>query len=521
MKLRLATAWTAGIIIFISMLTASCTRHSTDPALHAAGEEYADEHIATYAIPEGFPKEHESRFAVSVEGHYTAVYNDLNLWGGSVGFCNFDLSENQTVQIEVEYKGNVEGIRVLPSSLGIKAEYRDSLIILKIDKPGTYLTLLPNGNPRGDALHIFANPRSGDEWLPAGYSYDSLTQTHRFGKGYYHLRDMFPSKELRLSGKESVYVAAGAVVDGEVRVKGGNGTRIAGHGMLMNRVEEGIDNNRIVLSCGWSEGGDISGITVFGRRNPGWVMTVDNSRQMKYEGVKIISTRYASTDGLDVINCQDMKFGNMFIRSCDDAVAIKGLADAKRKPADCPPNRNMTFERMQLWNDCNNAFGMGAETRASAYENITLRNCDILSSYDDPNHHEKLSERAALNICALHGTWFRNILFEDIRIEHCERLIGICFEDSFWFGTLPGDQSTEGGAENITFRSVHSMADSGSRIANEIRLAGWKGKDMPAKALRNIVLEDIRICNTPLTNQDSTHLHIINKELVEVKFASP
>ncbi len=505
-------------MLTISFLSVSCTKRIINPALHATGEEYADKYIVTYAMPKGYPKEHDSRFAVSIEGHYTAVYNDLNLWGGSVGFCNFDLSENQPVQIQIEYKGNVGDIKVLPSSLGIKAEYKDSLIMLEIEKPNTYLTVLPNGNHQGDALHIFANPRCGDELIPAGYSYDSLTHTHRFGKGYYHLREMFPSKELRLHAKESLYVAGGAVVDGEIRVKEGNGTRIKGHGILMNRVEEGLDNNRIVLSCGWSQHCNISGITVFGRRNPGWVMTVDNSHHMKYENVKIISTRYASTDGLDVINCQDMKFCNMFIRSCDDAVAIKGLADASRKPADCSPNKNLTFKGMQLWNDCNNAFGMGAETRASAYENITLRNCDILYSYDDPNHHEKLSERAALNICALQGTWFRNILFEDVRVEHCERLIGICFEESFWFGTLPGDQSTEGGAEGITFRRVHSLSDSESQIANEVRLAAWKGKDMPSKALRGIAFEDVRIGDTPLTEQDSTQLHIVNKDLVEVTF---
>ena len=133
----------------------------------------------------------------------------------------------------------------------------------------------------------------------------------------------------------------------------------------------------------------------------------------------IIATRYASVDGIDINTCQDCEWDNCFVRSCDDAIAIKGLyQDA---PDACPANRNLKFTRMQLWNDCNNAFGMGAETHASAYENISLTDSEILFSYDDPNFHEQLEERAALTICALDGTYFRNIRFENVRVNRCER----------------------------------------------------------------------------------------------------
>lgn len=70
----------------------------------------------------------------------------------------------------------------------------------------------------------------------------------------------------------------------------------------------------------------------------------------------------------------------MFIRACDDAIAIKGMAPSTTLPSNYKPNRNLTFERIQLWNDANNAFGLGAETQASIYENISLKNSDILFS---------------------------------------------------------------------------------------------------------------------------------------------
>ena len=272
--------------------------------------------------------------------------------------------------------------------------------------------------------------------------------------------------------------------------------------MIMNKEEKGMDN-RVVLSVSASTGGTIEGIIIHGHRAPGWVCTNDKSSGLSYRNVKIISTRYASTDGIDINQCTDFTFENMFIRSCDDAVAIKGLDAETSAPADCRPNKNLLFEKMQLWNDCNNAFGMGAETRASLYENISLRNSDILFSYDDPNYHETLDERSAMNICALHGTYFRNIVFENIRVNRCERLIGLGFKDNFWFGSIQGDQSYPGGIDGVIFRNIICESNSGSKIANDIWLYGWYKEGTPTKQVKNITFDNVIIEGNLLQNDQS------------------
>ena len=147
---------------------------------------------------------------------------------------------------------------------------------------------------------------------------------------------------------------------------------------------------------------------------------------------------------------------------------------------------------------------MGAETHASAYENISLTDSEILFSYDDPNFHEQLEERSALNICALHGTYFRNILFENIVVNRCERLIGLSFFPDFWFGSLKGNQSTPGAITDVTFRNVKSLGNSGSSIANEIRLTGWK--EEPMKPVKNITFENLIIQGKHLKSMKDKHI---------------
>ena len=292
-----------------------------------------------------------------------------------------------------------------------------------------------------------------------------------------------------------MYVAAGAVVDGSITANGIRNSKIGGRGLIVN-------NNWLLTYLENCHDVTIEGLTMFAYRYKCWSTLFGNCTGLKMTNTNIIATRYASVDGIDINTCQDCEWDNCFVRSCDDAIAIKGLyQDA---PHACPANRNLKFTRMQLWNDCNNAFGMGAETHASAYENISLTDSEILFSYDDPNFHEQLEERSALNICALHGTYFRNILFENIVVNRCERLIGLSFFPDFWFGSLKGNQSTPGAITDVTFRNVKSLGNSGSSIANEIRLTGWK--EEPMKPVKNITFENLIIQGKHLKSMKDKHI---------------
>ena len=162
--------------------------------------------------------------------------------------------------------------------------------------------------------------------------------------------------------------------------------------------------------------------------------------------------------------------------------------------------------------------GIGAENHCSLYENIRFMNSSILFSYDDPDYHEMLNERAALTICCIHGTYFRNISYENVDVYHCERLIAAGFQPSFWFGALPGDQSTPGGMENLLYKNVCSYADSGSRIANQIRIYGWEQKNTPSKVIRGVMFDNVMIRNQRVDSPSDSRL-LIGPLVENIQFA--
>lgn len=475
--------------------------------------------VCTHPIAKGYPyiEKDGPAFSVSVNDETTALYNDTNYWGGNVTFGSFEFADGHEIAINIRPTKTVKFFEILPHNAAFTSRPRlkDGTIEFKIKAADQKLTLVINGDYRGDVLHLFCN--SIDKDVPEAVRHirdnavkdtrprfvcDSTARTVYFGSGFHRIKDKpgMASSTLTIGHDWTVYIDGGAVVEGQMNISKANGARICGRGMLMNAEPY------VTATITDSQDSRIEGITIHGHRAQCWNTIVGTSQRCGYRNVNLVTTRYASTDGLDINHCQDCTWDNVFIRSADDAVAIKGLADAKLKPTDCPPNKNLTFTRMQLWNDCNNAFGMGAETRASAYQNIRLADSEILFSYDDPNYHEKLDERAAMNICALQGTWFRDIVFENILVNRCERLASMGFKGDFWFGAIQGDQTFPGGIDGVTFRNVSSPHTSGSSIANDILLYGWHKDGTPDKHVEHITFDNVQIAGRRLVYPGSQYI---------------
>lgn len=474
------------------------------------GENYTapDSSLITHATVREFPFEAENRFTVTVNGREVGLYNDMSHWGGVVSFGSFEFNNGKEITIRVKYRKAIKTFEILPVKKLDLLDVRrvgSRTIEIRTARADQNITVVVNGEPRKDALHLFCN--SVDRTAPdvpahTGYrKYDDKKLIY-FGPGFHDLRKILATGDdmLQVHDGWRVYIAGGAVVYGRMGLwNTKKGTRIYGRGMLYNDTR----HPRVVFEANNCEGADVAGVLFHGHRPGVWQVVINHCANVEFKGVKILSTRYASSDGLDVVNCRQCAFLNTFIRSNDDAIAIKGLDS--RKPAECPPNSNLTFCGMQLWNDCNCAMGIGAENHAALYENIRFMNSSILFSYDDPDYHEMLDERAALAICCIHGTFFRNISYENIDVYHCERLVAAGFQPSFWFGALKGDQTTPGGMSNIVYRNISSHNNSGSSIANKIRIYGWKREGTPQKFIDGVRFENVSIEGARLASPADKH----------------
>ncbi len=471
------------------------------------GEEYASPtgDLLTHAVAKEFPQECAPKWNVSVDGHPTGLYNDVNFWGGFVHFGSFEMRNGRKTTIHIAYEERLDSFEILPlHRLNIEKVERTGAnsIDITLSQANQNITIVPNGQLKGNVLHLFCNATDEDSapkvaWK-SGYHVDDAARLVWFGPGFHDLKALTGNYHMLIKNGYTVYLAPGAVVYGSMQMHSvDKGTRLCGRGMLYND-----DANRaVIFSADNCKGADVEGIMMHGHRKTCWLTVVNHSQNVEFKHAKILSTRYASTDGIDVVNSNNCIFLNTFVRANDDAIAIKGLEE---KPTpECMPNYNLTFCGMQLWNDCNCAIGIGAESHCSLYDRISFLNCDVLFSYDDPDYHCVLDERAALTINCLHGTHYRNIRYENIDVYHCERFIAAGFQPDFWFGVIKGDHTTPGGMSDIKYINVRSLNNSSSPIANKIRLYGWPGTDgTPQKTVNDVTFQNVSIAGRKLLSTD-------------------
>ena len=471
----------------------------------------ADGSVMTYARPDEYTLlDGSPHFNVMVAGEsYTGLYCCNNPWGGRVSFGYFDFDDEKPVEVVISCRKELGDFELLPENAAITdvEKLTDKILRFRVTRSNQNITLVTGSDYRkDDVLHLFCNdiitpPAVAD---PEGYHYDRDTKTYYFGPGYYDLNELTANGQVAAVGGRSIYVSGGAVVYGSLGFAG-NDSRIYGHGIVVTSH----DSQR-QLSCQSSDGGSIEGVIFHRFKARGWQTTYTYCKNLTVSNVKIIAMQGGSSDGIDLTGCDGITFDNCFVRAYDDCVAIKGLAAEGTLPANSPAQRNLTFRRMQLWTDTNNAFGIGAETRASVFENIRFEDSDILFAYDEKSITEGMADRSAINICALHGTFFRNIHYDNIRINSCTRLFAMGFEDSFWYGSIVGDQSTEGDISDVYFSNITVKRDTGTPVSNDIWLYGWQQQGTPTKYIHDIYFDNVTICGQPLKGWDYQRLKTNN-----------
>ena len=412
-------------------------------------------------MPENLPqKYHSMQYSVLADGQEVGVYNvGNNAWGQEVSNCQ--LISDKSVKLTIDTAFNFSEFTVLPRTANASYTQNGRSIELILQSPQN-ITLIFDNSFQGKALHIFLQKPETE--IPEETDSDVLY----FGPGYYDYSGQSP---LKIESGKTLYLAEGAVLRGRVAVLSASDVTICGQGILLNDFTSNDEYDSVALAIKNSSNVKIKDITVL-RCEKSWSAFMWKSDNVSVENVKIINPQYASSDGFDIANSHDVIFDNMFIRSCDDSIAIKGTGNngynPAEDPAQSPANYNITIQNTQVWSDANNALGIGAETDAAYYDNITFKNIDVLYNYDDYSYPDQLMERSALNICALNATNISNVTYEDIRIEKAKRLISITMPDSFWFGSLQGNWNWNGKISGITYRNIVSYSDGN----NEIQMLG-------------------------------------------------
>jgi hypothetical protein len=392
----------------------------------------------------------------------TRVFFELNTPDRVVSFAQFDFTGSARVEVAVSRE--VKSARIRPASLGLKPRVENNRVSFTLSKPAK-LSIEINGGI-DDNLHLFAGRPETD--VPPRGDPDVLW----YGPGIHHIDGGLGI--LPLKSHQTLYLAPGAVLRARILAQDAQHVRICGRGMIEGTTLLGRQPDYYRKFLGepddtprpnfvqFNRCRDVSVEGVILNDPPAWTLVFDHCERVRVRDVKEFGY-VDNSDGVDVVSSSDVTIEGFFSRVNDDCVAIKSHG------ADV---RNVLVRDSVLWSDRAVGLQIGHETISSNIAGVTFRNIDILEQRNRYIGHY------AMGIFNGDQATVSDILFDDIRVEHCERLISLIVEKGFF------NQSKERGRiENIRFRNIRSA------LRSDLHLYGFDA----AHAVRAVAFEDLRL----------------------------
>ncbi|MDR0543720.1 MAG: endo-polygalacturonase [Dysgonamonadaceae bacterium] len=353
-------------------------------------------------------------------------------------------------------KGEIQTAKVRPLSFGITPQISGNTLIFKLNNPRN-LSVEVNGDIFHN-LHLFANLM--EDFIPEAKDKNVIY----FGPGIHK-----PEKDIfKISSGETVYIAGGAVLTGQIVIDGVRDVKVLGRGIIDCSVKQGIriSNSKNIY---------VEGVTLT-------QLPTGDSDSVTIRNVKSISY-YSWGDGMNVFASDNVLFDNVFCRNSDDCTTV--YATRKGYTGGC---RNITMQNSTLWADVAHPIFIGLHGNSEdpdTIQNITYRNIDIL------DHKEKqIDYQGCMAINAGDNNLIRDVRFENIRIEDFRQgqLVDMRVSFNKKYCTAPGR-----GIENVLFKDITYTGD-----RSEISIIAGYNEE---RKIKNVRFENLRI-NGQLMSDD-------------------
>jgi hypothetical protein len=423
--------------------------------------------LKTYSYPRSCPK--SGLFQVKANGHPVFVH--------ATGVADFAcISFAGTVEIEVEIGGPVTSAFVQPLSRGIQASIAENKIRLTLDAPVNLQIEINGLKP----LHFYGNPL---EQNPPWAGDPSVL--------YFKGGQVYEVGTLQLKDNQTLYLEGGAILKGALFATRAKNIRVCGRGVLDGSYYRDDRHVRSIV-LDHCENVVIEDIIIIEPTT--WMVVLGASRQLKITNIKEIG-QVISSDGIDIVGSKDVLIDGCFLKNNDDCVVIKSqlskLPDGEQvdwiEDVD-----NIVVQNCVFMNDgAGNAMEIGHELRCDSIRNITFRNIDVLHVH---------GHGAVFSIHNSDHALVSDILWEDIRIEHCFDL----FIDFRVFESRWGRDDQRGSIQNVHLKNIRWKRSTYNPGYTKSLIGGWDA----ATPVRNVLIEDLYFDDRKITNQDEMDLFI-------------
>jgi hypothetical protein len=456
---------------------------------------------------------------IPTSDHFAVQVNDENQFVGLAGdgfhgfysFCTFDFKGK--VSIRIWSRSGISNIEVLPTSLGIIPEQSGGNAIEFTLDEAQMITIKVNDN----ILHLLC----------------SLPETSRPDPDdpdvlYYAGPKVYDVGVLELKDNQTLYIEAGAKLNGMVLVKDASNVKIRGRGMIDGTYNSASGNHpegdepwRLIYLVR-SDNIEIEGITLFNSLR--WTIHPHSCQDIRIHNIRILNWNYGS-DGTDISACQDVSISSSFYRTNDDCIAIKAASFEENAFYPNPGIKNMDVKNILVegstfWNiSWGNVFEIGYELRCERVGDITFRDCDAIMQGN---------RGAVFSIHNADHALVENVVYENIRVENAEaggvgkKLFDLAIfyslfsYDSYWGDIEPnyhwdnllgawgvrGSGEFRGQIRNISYKNIEVMD---SNFPYSI----FHGFDANHK-VENISFENVVVSGMNINTEEKLKLEINN-----------
>jgi Glycosyl hydrolases family 28 len=334
-------------------------------------------------------------FEATVNGR-PALLHDCSLGA----FCLFEAAGPAPVEIRTGF--DVRWVNVRPRSAGVVAAIGDDHRSVRLRVVGLTPLTVEFNDDLVRVVHLF--PYAPERDAPA----PGVPNVRYFGPGLHE-----PGL-IELGDGETLYLAPGAWVKGNVRSIGSKGATIRGRGVLdgsdvgggvADVVGPGSAGLRNLIYLQGTSGARIEGITLFNCHGA-WTVYMTGTTGTRVDGVRILnpSPDYGD-DGFDIVSSSDVLVENIFVRTNDDCVVVKNLGDVD--------THDIAVRHAVLWNmpTGGNGLEIGFETRNKPIHGVRFEDIDII-------HAERGS---AISIHNGDAAVVDDVAFDNIRVEDARR----------------------------------------------------------------------------------------------------
>ena len=230
-----------------------------------------------------------------------------------------------------------------------------------------------------------------------------------------------------------------------------------------------------------------------------WVQTYLFCDSLNIENITVDSDSYWNNDGIDIIDCKNVRIVGCDINSADDGICLKSIDFSKNEFCD-----NILIENCKVRSSAS-AVKFGSAV-VSDIKNVIIRNIKVFDTY-----------RSAIAIEAVQGGLIENVLVENIRAKNTGNAI-------FLRVGRVRRAKNQGVLRNLVIRDVKvkvafDRPDKGYNMLGPV-VPGFHNvfpssiTGLPGNNISNVVLEDIKIIypgrgNPAYANMPLNRTHLV------------